>query len=323
MTDRTKLTPEELELAISHALKTHDLAEKERARLETCTDLDTLRQTLVELGLPEEDIQRSIATLDEALIIESAPRNRSLLFACVFGVLLLAGSIAAVYLMMPAPRKASLGKDMAKANLVEDTEGVERPSIQTGNTVRPSAPMENTVRPSVPMENTDGPTTLIALAYDFLQKESRKSWSGSDLLRGPFETALADTVRSAGGSALYKLTPTVRQEIFSKIDGALDLKAVQEKTDATHVITGTVKCVSQGQVFDTKMQSYRVFVDLQFVVLSASPESQVVSISQEAVGLAIEPTGGCKRAIEKALPKITAPLARELGAAAEEIPEKK
>jgi len=61
-----KLDRADFEFAIDHAMRTHALAEQQRERLASCTDLLALRQTLVELGLPAADIDASLATLEQS-----------------------------------------------------------------------------------------------------------------------------------------------------------------------------------------------------------------------------------------------------------------
>ena len=98
---RRSLTPEELEIAIAHAMQVHELAEHERARLREATDMRSFVEILEQSGLPPQDIQRAIETLPAALA-ESNPTPHAVrvdarttwIAATVGGVAVLAGVLA-------------------------------------------------------------------------------------------------------------------------------------------------------------------------------------------------------------------------------------
>jgi hypothetical protein len=98
------LTPKELELAIMHAQKVHALEEAQRAKLRQATDLDTLRQALGEIGLPDGDIEKAIATLPTALAQEREKAKIHIWVGAATAVVVMAaGLVFALALQPKAP----------------------------------------------------------------------------------------------------------------------------------------------------------------------------------------------------------------------------
>jgi len=95
---KKRLTDKEARWVIEHAMRSHSAAERER--LAGMTDVETLRAALLEVGLPADEVDRSIASVDQ-IIAQRKSGSRALgwLLALVVG----AAVGAAVWFAWPQP----------------------------------------------------------------------------------------------------------------------------------------------------------------------------------------------------------------------------
>ena len=100
------MTEEELRWAVEHALQTHALAEEERERLAGCTDAASLRRALIEVGLPEQDVEQSLATLEHELLRRHGARRRRMVVVAVAAAALVALGLIGWFALL-APLRAS------------------------------------------------------------------------------------------------------------------------------------------------------------------------------------------------------------------------
>lgn len=87
------LNPQELQWAIEHALGVHSLAEKERKRLGNATNLETLREILLECGIPAADVDISLVTLPVALEARHRRGRRARMAAMIFVAVIGLGAV--------------------------------------------------------------------------------------------------------------------------------------------------------------------------------------------------------------------------------------
>jgi len=95
------LTPEQVKRVVARVLDDHALAERQREALVACTEVGVLRDALVEAGLPPEDVDRSLASIDD--VLERPRRRRNLFIAAALSTLLAAGAVA-LWLSRPAAK---------------------------------------------------------------------------------------------------------------------------------------------------------------------------------------------------------------------------
>jgi hypothetical protein len=74
------LRDHELAWAVEHALSVHSVAEADRAKLREVDSLGTLRETLLECGLPPEDVARALQTLPAEIEKRRAARTTRIKF---------------------------------------------------------------------------------------------------------------------------------------------------------------------------------------------------------------------------------------------------
>ena len=101
MAQTRRLNRDEVQRVVEHAIRTHRLAEAERERVAECSDIPTLRAALLEAGLPPEDVERSLASVDE--VLGRSGRRRSTVIATVAVGVTAAAVAGALALYRPAP----------------------------------------------------------------------------------------------------------------------------------------------------------------------------------------------------------------------------